>query len=37
MLEPAEVARLALYLLSGASGLMTGVVLDLEQKVLGAP
>ncbi|MCU0856660.1 MAG: SDR family oxidoreductase [Rhodobacteraceae bacterium] len=37
MLEPEEVARLALYLLSGASGLMTGVVLDLEQKVLGAP
>ncbi len=37
MLEPEEVARLAVYLLSGASGLMTGVVLDLEQKVVGAP
>ena len=37
MLEPEEVARLAVYLLSGASGLMTGAVLDLEQKVLGAP
>jgi NAD(P)-dependent dehydrogenase (short-subunit alcohol dehydrogenase family) len=37
MLEPAEVARLAVYLLGGASGLMTGAVIDLEQQVLGAP
>jgi NAD(P)-dependent dehydrogenase (short-subunit alcohol dehydrogenase family) len=37
MLEPAEVARLAVYLLSDASGLMTGTVIDLEQQVLGAP
>jgi NAD(P)-dependent dehydrogenase (short-subunit alcohol dehydrogenase family) len=37
MLEPGEVARLALFLLSGASGLMTGAVIDLEQKVVGAP
>ena len=37
MLAPAEVARLAVYLLSGAAGLMTGAVIDLEQQVLGAP
>jgi NAD(P)-dependent dehydrogenase (short-subunit alcohol dehydrogenase family) len=37
MLEPAEVARLAVYLLSDAAGLMTGAVIDLEQQVLGAP
>jgi NAD(P)-dependent dehydrogenase (short-subunit alcohol dehydrogenase family) len=37
MLEPAEVARLAVFLLSDASGLMTGAILDLEQRVLGAP
>jgi NAD(P)-dependent dehydrogenase (short-subunit alcohol dehydrogenase family) len=37
MLEPAEVARLAVYLLSDAAGLMTGAVIDLEQRVLGAP
>lgn len=37
MLEPGEVARLAVYMLSGASGLMTGTVIDLEQKVLGGP
>jgi NAD(P)-dependent dehydrogenase (short-subunit alcohol dehydrogenase family) len=37
MLEPAEVARLAVYLLSPAAGLMTGAVIDLEQSVLGAP
>jgi NAD(P)-dependent dehydrogenase (short-subunit alcohol dehydrogenase family) len=36
MLEPAEVARLAVYLMSGASGLMTGAVIDLEQRVIGA-
>jgi NAD(P)-dependent dehydrogenase (short-subunit alcohol dehydrogenase family) len=37
MLEPEEVARLTLFLLSEASGLMTGAVLDLEQRVVGAP
>jgi NAD(P)-dependent dehydrogenase (short-subunit alcohol dehydrogenase family) len=37
MLAPAEVARLAVYLLSEAAGLMTGAVIDLEQQVLGAP
>ena len=37
MLAPAEVARLAIYLLSDAAGLMTGAVIDLEQRVLGAP
>jgi NAD(P)-dependent dehydrogenase (short-subunit alcohol dehydrogenase family) len=37
MLEPEEVARLTLFLLSEASGLMTGAILDLEQRVVGAP
>jgi NAD(P)-dependent dehydrogenase (short-subunit alcohol dehydrogenase family) len=37
MLAPAEVARLAVFLLGDASGLMTGAVIDLEQRVLGAP
>ena len=37
LLEPAEVARLAVFMLSPASGLMTGTVVDLEQRVLGAP
>ena len=37
MLTPDEVARLAVFLLSDASGLMTGSVIDLEQRVLGAP
>ena len=32
-----EVAQLALFLLSDASGLMTGGLIDLEQSVLGAP
>ncbi|MGQ0566342.1 MAG: SDR family oxidoreductase [Gemmobacter sp.] len=31
-----EVARLATFLLSDASGLMTGALIDLEQKVVGA-
>jgi NAD(P)-dependent dehydrogenase (short-subunit alcohol dehydrogenase family) len=37
MLEPQEVARLAIYLLSDLSGLQTGTLIDLEQRVLGAP
>lgn len=37
LLEPPEVARHALFMLSPASGLMTGTVVDLEQRVLGAP
>ena len=32
-----EVAQLTLFLLSDASGLMTGTLIDLEQTVLGAP
>jgi NAD(P)-dependent dehydrogenase (short-subunit alcohol dehydrogenase family) len=32
-----EVAQLSLFLLSDASGLMTGALIDLEQSVLGAP
>ncbi len=32
-----EVAQLTLFLLSDASGLMTGALIDLEQTVLGAP
>ena len=32
-----EVAQLTLFLLSDASGLMTGTLIDLEQSVLGAP
>ena len=34
---PDEVARLAIFLLSDASGLMTGTLIDMEQSVLGAP
>ena len=37
LLEPAEAARLATYLLSDASAPMTGVAVDLEQQVTGAP
>lgn len=37
MLEAAEVARLAVYLLSDLSGLQTGTHIDLEQRVVGAP
>lgn len=36
LLTEDEVARLALFLLSPASGLMTGALIDLEQKVTGA-
>jgi len=31
-----EVARLAVFLLSDASGLMTGALIDMEQKAIGA-
>ncbi|WP_421724697.1 SDR family oxidoreductase [Bauldia sp.] len=37
LLEAQEVANLAVYLLSDASGLQTGTVIDLEQRVIGAP
>ena len=37
MLALDEVARLAVYLLSDASGLQTGTLVDLEQRVVGAP
>jgi len=37
LLQPEEVARLSVYLLSDYSGLQTGTIVDLEQKVLGAP
>ncbi len=37
LLEPGEVARLAVFLLSPASAPMTGVAIDLEQWVAGAP
>jgi NAD(P)-dependent dehydrogenase (short-subunit alcohol dehydrogenase family) len=37
LLEPSEVARLAIYLLSDLSGLQTGTSIDLEQTVVGAP
>ena len=36
LLDPVEVARLAVYLLSDYSGLQTGTSIDLEQVVLGA-
>ena len=36
LLEPEEAARLAVFLLSDASAPMTGVAIDLEQRVLGA-
>jgi NAD(P)-dependent dehydrogenase (short-subunit alcohol dehydrogenase family) len=36
MLTVDEVARLAVFLLSDASGLMTGALIDMEQKVVGA-
>lgn len=32
-----EVAQLAIFLLSDISGLLTGALIDLEQKVIGAP
>lgn len=37
LLEVDEVARLAVFLLSDAAGLMTGALIDLEQSVVGAP
>jgi NAD(P)-dependent dehydrogenase (short-subunit alcohol dehydrogenase family) len=37
LILPDEAARLAIYLLSPASAPMTGVSLDLEQSVVGAP
>jgi NAD(P)-dependent dehydrogenase (short-subunit alcohol dehydrogenase family) len=37
LLVPEEAARLAVFLLSDASAPMTGVALDLEQRVTGAP
>jgi NAD(P)-dependent dehydrogenase (short-subunit alcohol dehydrogenase family) len=37
LVEAGEAARLAVFLLSDASAPMTGVALDLEQWVLGAP
>jgi NAD(P)-dependent dehydrogenase (short-subunit alcohol dehydrogenase family) len=37
LLQPDEAARLAVFLLSDASAPMTGVILDLEQRVTGAP
>jgi NAD(P)-dependent dehydrogenase (short-subunit alcohol dehydrogenase family) len=37
LLLPEEAARLAVYLLSAASAPMTGTLIDLEQRVLGAP
>jgi NAD(P)-dependent dehydrogenase (short-subunit alcohol dehydrogenase family) len=36
LLSSEEVAQLAVFLLSDASGLMTGTSIDLEQKVVGA-
>ncbi|WP_226782491.1 SDR family oxidoreductase [Oceaniglobus trochenteri] len=36
LLQPVEVARLAVYLLSDYSGLQTGTCIDLEQRVMGA-
>jgi NAD(P)-dependent dehydrogenase (short-subunit alcohol dehydrogenase family) len=36
LLSVDEVARLAVFLLSPASGLMTGALIDMEQKVVGA-
>lgn len=36
LLEAEEVARLAVYLLSELSGLQTGTLIDLEQRVVGA-
>lgn len=37
LMTPEEVARVALFLLSDASGLMTGALIDLDQRVQGAP
>ncbi len=35
-IEPDDVARLALFLLSADSGVMTGAVIDRDQMVIGA-
>lgn len=37
LLHPEEAARLAVFLLSEASAPLTGALIDLEQRVLGAP
>lgn len=37
LIRPEEAARLAVFLLSEASAPMTGALIDLEQRVLGAP
>ena len=37
LIEPEEAARLAVFLLSDASAPMTGALIDLEQRVAGAP
>ena len=37
LLEPEEAARLAVFLLSDTSAPMSGAVIDLEQRVIGAP
>jgi NAD(P)-dependent dehydrogenase (short-subunit alcohol dehydrogenase family) len=37
LLQPEEAARLAVFLLSEASAPLTGAVIDLEQRVTGAP
>jgi NAD(P)-dependent dehydrogenase (short-subunit alcohol dehydrogenase family) len=37
LLSMEEVSNLTLYLLSDLSGLQTGTIIDLEQRVLGAP
>jgi NAD(P)-dependent dehydrogenase (short-subunit alcohol dehydrogenase family) len=37
LVEPSEAARLVVYLLSDASAPLSGTVIDLEQKVTGAP
>lgn len=36
LLSPEELARLTVFLLSDASGLMTGSLIEMEQRVLGA-
>jgi NAD(P)-dependent dehydrogenase (short-subunit alcohol dehydrogenase family) len=36
LITPAEVARVLCFLLSGESGMMSGVAIDYEQRVLGA-
>lgn len=37
MLQPEEVARLAVFLLSDCAGLLTGTLIDMEQTIVGAP